>query len=108
MAGKSLLKKFVEISPKLPTPHRLYLGRGEISTEFEHELAEDRRHDCQKHSEQCIIKFEEHIVECRAEGQPTENGHLCELEVPQLGVYYRRARKSVSNEWWEEREPSVT
>ena len=105
MSGKSLLKKIVETSQKAPFLHRPSLGRGGGSTEFEHELAEGRRHDGRKHYEEWIIKIKEHIVERREEGQPTENGHLCEL---QLVAFYRRVRNSVSNRRREEREPTLT
>ena len=38
---------------------------------------------------------DERLTERRAESQPTENGHLCEFDVPQLSVSYQKVRKSV-------------
>ena len=107
MAGKSLLKKIVEVSPEVPTLHRTYLGRVERFTEFEHELTKVRRHDGRKHFKEWISKTGKQLAEHRAEGQPTENGHLSELEVPQL-VFYRKVGKSVSDSRRNEWEPKIT
>ena len=96
MPGKPLLEKVVEIPPKVPTLRRPPLEKGGGSTKFEHELAEDGRQDGRKYSKEWIMTVEdERLTERRAESQPTENGHLCEFDVPQLSVSYQKVRKSV-------------
>jgi hypothetical protein len=58
--------------------------------DFKRELAEGRRRDAQKSFTEGVFVEDGQLKKCHAESQSTKNRELCELEVLQLIVPYRR------------------